>query len=256
MMYRASQAATPATPAVNYYLITAQEQSLLSSDMPTASDITAAFNSAQFQGTDAWVGPSPRITRAAAPPYFVTSVAWLVSVSGDPTTQAQNLANYQVQITNALNSNSSGWGGVNQLPYDPVTNGPTDWWQSGQAAATATQNTYQSVSGQVIGSVENPVGPGTSTPSVGTQVGVQLHDLVTGAITGGSNAPPGGPSTLSSATTLLTVGAAIVVGGVVLWFAWPLLGLGRRAEVAAVQSRTRRNPYGRRRRRHRHHRSF
>ncbi len=194
-----------------YFLVYAQQQVSSQTDASSAASIQAALDTASsFQDNScgvtiggSWIG-APRVTRQATLALSggrTTRVAALFQYPDSPVLDTtvrqciQNLVNLQ------LSTLGQGWGTAQTLDYNPVTNGDVNWWASGQAASTHTQNAFDL--NQQTGntsSVENPTGP---------QLASNPGDL-------------NPPSPLPSLNSITTVG--IVIGGLaVLYLAWPVL---------------------------------
>lgn len=218
------------------FLVYAQNNGNTQAEAPSAPAIQGALQAA-IGGQDtqcnitiggAWVG-APRITRQAIANPFqagrITRFAALFQYpDGGATDSAiQNCIKTLVQLQLALLGPN--WADPQILPYDPNTNGSLDWWSSGQAAATHTQNAFdlnQQTGGTAT--LENPTGPQAATnPSNLNPFGSGLNPF----------ANPTGD------TSSLTMLAYVAIGGVALYFLWPLLMGARNVATAAIEGPTR-----------------
>lgn len=231
------------------FILYAENRSNTQADAPSAPAIQGALqailglqdNSCGITVGGSWVG-SPRITRIAIANPFqagrITRFAALFQYPDGGASDAdiqhciKTLADFQLPLI------GPNWQASQILPYDPNTNGSLDWWSSGQAAATHTQNAFD-LNQQLGGTstAENPTGPqAASNPANLNPFGSGLNPL----------ANPTGDT--SASMTLLYVGIA----GVALYFLWPVLAAGRDIVAARMQARpqaARTNPRKRRYRR-------
>jgi hypothetical protein len=207
---------------MRYFLVYSQEETLTQTGASTAAEIQGALNAAIGQQNacgvtigGSWVG-SPRITRQANLSLSTgrtTHVAWLFQYPESPVTEStvQQCIKAVVDLQLALLGD---WQPSQILSYNPATNGSVDWWASGQAAATHTQNAFD-LNQQFGGTstIENPTGPQLATPP-------------------GNLTPPGLPS-LDSIKTV----AWIVGGAIALYYVWPVLS-GTRGAIVRSQKRS------------------
>lgn len=192
----------------SYFILQAQERSVIEANAPSQTEILSAFGRTSLSGRGVpviaqWVG-APRITRNAIPPNFVTNVAALVQVNGDGQAgldQARaTAANLKQQLDTIDTSvlSSSNWGDVSVTPYQAALNGPLAAWASGLMATTQTAANFPSA----VATPENPIGPTTTatTPQgIVPNVGANLSDLKTIML--------------------------LAVVGIGIWYAGPLIGL-------------------------------
>ena len=138
---------------VQTFIITAERAGLACQDSAAALEhrITEALSQHGEDGT-AWVmiGAHARVVRRGDIRGRM-GVAWPIQTSLDVPreTMDQWLAATRTQLTSELNDLSGvlcgpailgpGWE-VHIQPFDPVLNGPLSWWQSGEAADTATRD--------------------------------------------------------------------------------------------------------------------
>lgn len=235
------------------FILYAENRSSTQADAPSAPAIQGALqailglqdNSCGITVGGSWVG-SPRITRIAIANPFqagrITRFAALFQYPDGGASDAdiqhciKTLADFQLPL---LGPN---WQASVILPYDPNTNGSLDWWSSGQAAATHTQNTFD-LNQQLGGTstIENPTGPQTAAnPANLNPFGSGLNPLANPTGPGGI-----GGDTTSTLTSLLYIGIA----GVALYFLWPGLVAARnvmadRLEAPSRQSSARRSAAG------------
>ena len=202
-----------------YYVLSSTESSILEVDAPAAAAIRTALAGVAFTNAE-WVGPAARITRrtvVGALHGFLTTVAWVLQVDG-PLTQAgadaAALANANLVVP-ALAGLSSDWSTLAVTPYAPAVNGPLDWWQSGQASVTVTQDDFLTGAQRASVPDDNPVGPNSSaaTPPAQTQA-IEATGAAVGTAVGSVAAPLEQATT--NVLTLVAVGAA-VVAVVVFW---------------------------------------
>lgn len=214
--------------AVAYYVLSTTERSILEANAPTADAIEQAMRSAvtgsvlwQAQhlanGGPDWVGPAPRITRTAvAGERFATRVAWPFSYDSAASQADKDglAAQFGARVQQQLAGLSSDWDTPVVRPYSVAFNGPVAWWASGQGAVTMTRDAFPTLGGRLAHN-ENPIGPDTAgsvVPTVGQGIGQQASDAGAGA-----------------ATDLLKTLGYVVLGGAVLYLAWPVLTGARRA---------------------------
>lgn len=191
-------------------LALAVESSVLERNAPTAEQIDAAFRAASVsQGLYSeadywgdWVGPAPRITRrAVVGSAFRTYAAWLYEVSDDTPPERWTVIQRLLldNLREELAKQSSDWS-AQLRPYSATLNGSVRWWSTGQAARTATQNEFPTLTGRVDAN-ENPTGP--TTP--------ETHPTSTSELA---------TRTASSLGGLATKLLPWAVGAGVLWFLW------------------------------------
>jgi len=210
------------------YVASSVERSVIQNNAPTSAAITTALQVVPFNDTG-WVGPAPRVTRSyqsLALSANLTHLAWVFQLDA-PSDQAMADAAASAMvpaIQSALATTSSDWDPVTVMPFNEAVNGPLSWWQSGQDAASPTQDAWPELGGRLAAN-ENPLGPNTASttlPTLGQGFGQQLQ--------------------ASGLVPVLTTLAWVAAGGIVLYLTWPLLTGLRRSEGVAADKLGRRAP--------------
>lgn len=184
-----------------------------SPDAPTYDQITTAFRSARLAGNERdrgnWIGPGPRVTRTGADAIIARgqdiTVAWIYGwPTAGPWNPVAPLSALRDALSQGVNAALNGsipflrlaWT-IAAPAYDPATNGPLDWWQSGAASLTNTRQEPRE------GVTESPWGP---PPSAVVPAPPQPPATV----------PPAGMST--GATVAVVGGAAVGIGALAWYF--------------------------------------
>lgn len=136
---------------------------------PTYDQITSAFREVRPEGNESargnWIGPGPRVTRTGIDASLVSeqtvNVAWTYGwPTGGPWSTTAPHHDLVAALVSAVSERLNGtipfvrltWS-VTSSVYNPVVNGPTTWWVSGDATRTQTRTA------PVDGVTETPWGP-------------------------------------------------------------------------------------------------
>lgn len=218
------------------FILYAEQQTNGQSDAASAAAIQAVLqsvityqdNSCNITIGGSWVG-APRITRQAAlnltgNDRFTRFAALFQYPDGNASDAAiQNCIKSLADL--GLTQSNVGWQPSQIIAYNPATNGSIDWWTSGQAAATHTQNSFD-LNQQIGGTntIENPTGPQAATGPANLNPGTPL------GLT---------PDAVSQGLSFLTTAMYFVAGGVAIYFLWPVLMGARNVASASLQPRRR-----------------
>lgn len=189
-----------------YRVLTAVETSTFSGGMPPYPLITDAFRKAlpshatideyrrwgvpiEPGPKGEWVGPGPRVVRhqTSLTSAYRTYATWIVFWPDDQTTRElgnwllQNLVEALPQTLKGV-TRSSDWSQVTVAPYDPIVNGPINFWKDGSAMRTRSRD----VSGAALtGPIENPIGPDNLVPTAPSPISGAGRWLLIAGVMGG-----------------------------------------------------------------------
>lgn len=230
------------------FIVRTTERSITLAGIPAAEEIARGFREGLagipgLASKGAWVGPRPRVTRVAVVPQgFFTRAVWLVEWQDSVLTARRGVTPYNEvlagNVYQRLRAVTEGlvasgvWSAPVVEPYAPALHGPLDWWQSGRAAVTQTQDEFPVGFARLTDATENPSGPTTPETHPSTQTDA-LEDL---------------GESLGEGATKAAAGLAWIVGGVAATAAVVGVVLARRKVRQAARVMARRsNPRGRRR---------
>lgn len=184
-------------------VVQAVERSVWQGNAPDAPTIRAAFDAALRSILGAgdrdtgWLAPSPRIVRSYDTGALRANVTSAVDVAMVLDAAAATVLRQALERTLA----ESGSWTVAVNDYNAAINGARDWWQSGQASRTRTQDAFPELGGR-FDAAENPIGP-------------DARDVRNSTVTEGVTELAGGVARAAGAGAL---GIGVIVAGVAI--AW------------------------------------
>lgn len=148
-----------------YLLVTATEQANIIQNLTSYADIRTAMG-INWQGSAAWAGPGPRVTRSriAGTPNKQTLVAWVLDVNDAAVQRYGGIEPVKTEVKRAVRQaltqvDTDTWKVVNVTDYNPDMNGAISWWQDGRAGASITHTRDNTPDLLGLTREENPVGP-------------------------------------------------------------------------------------------------
>jgi hypothetical protein len=233
--------------AASYFVVSAEEDSVVQTNAPTSQQIETAFaaalavvtsaiaagpNALGFTGINplantnasvAWVGPQTRIVRyfvSGALAANVTKATNVVSITASDPATAQQIAQILSSQLDAQLANIGSWQPSTVAPYTQAINGDLGWWQcTGTAAAqcaavTQTRDAFPELAARFQAN-ENPVGP-TSAATGPLTIAQGISDVaqaVGNGISGIGQGITGTTGAIATAAGWVVVAAIAVTGG-------------------------------------------